>query len=91
MATGGAGRTVVAAGEGSQKRGLIKNWQQRYSKDSKYSSRGLGVYPAVTLQQARDLAFFYAHESKPSMVRAILGATEEQLAERMTPKRNEIR
>ena len=71
--------------------GLIKNWQQRYSKDSKYSSRGLGVYPAVTLQQARDLAFFYAHEGKPSMVRAILGATEQQLEERLTPKRIEIR
>ena len=68
-----------------------KHWQQRYRKNGKYSSRGLGVYPAVTLEQARELAFFYAHEGKPSIVRAILGATEEQLAERLTPKRIELK
>ena len=71
--------------------GLLKNWHRRYSKDGKYTSLGLGVYPAVTLDQARALAFFYAHEGKPSMVRAILGATEQQLEERLTPKRIEIR
>ena len=31
--------------------GLIKNWQQRYGKDGKYTSRGLGVYPDVSLEQ----------------------------------------
>ena len=74
------------------KGGLLKNWQRRcLKKDGKPTSRGLGVYPAVTLDQARALAFFYAHEGKPAVVRAILGATDEQLEERLTPKRIEIR
>ena len=71
--------------------GLIKNWQQRYSKDGKYSSRGLGVYPAVTLPQARAMAAHYALQGQPLIVREIYGATEGQLEERLTPKRIEIK
>ena len=71
--------------------GLIKNWQRRYSKEGKYSSRGLGVYPAVTLAQARALAAHFALQGSPVIVREIYGATDEQLAERMAPKRIEIR
>ena len=71
--------------------GLIKNWQRRYSKEGKYSSRGLGVYPAVTLAQARALAAHFALQGSPVIVREIYGATDEQLEERLTPKRIEIR
>ena len=71
--------------------GLIKNWQQRYRKDGNYSSRGLGVYPAVTLEQARALAAHYALQGQPIIVREIYGATDEQLEERTTPRRIELR
>ena len=37
---------LVKPAQGGASRGLIKNWQQRYRKDGKYTSRGLGVYPA---------------------------------------------
>ena len=70
---------------------LIKNWQQRHLKDGKYTSRGLGVYPAVTLDQARALAAHFALEGKPLIVREVYRATDEQLEERLTPKRIEIR
>ena len=71
--------------------GLIKNWQRRYMTDGKYTSRGLGVYPAVTLEQARALAAHFALQGSPVIVREIYGAMDEQLAERMAPKRIEIR
>ncbi len=71
--------------------GLIKNWQRRYMTDGKYTSRGLGVYPAVTLEQARALAAHFALQGSPVIVREIYGATDEQLEERLTPKRIEIR
>ena len=71
--------------------GLIKNWQRRYMTDGKYTSRGLGVYPAVSLEQARALAAHFALQGSPVIVREIYGAMDEQLAERMTPKRIEIR
>jgi hypothetical protein len=72
--------------------GLIKNWQRRFSKDDgKYTSQGLGVYPAVTLDQARALAAYFALEGKPLIVREVYRATDEQLEERLTPKRIEIR
>ena len=89
---GGRGSFGLSLLVKESKGGLLKNWQRRcLKKDGKPTSRGLGVYPVVTLNQARALAFFYAHEGKPSMVRAILGATEQQLEERLTPKRIEIR
>ena len=44
----------------SKKGGLVKNWQQRYRKNGKYTSRGLGVYPDVSLENARALAAHYA-------------------------------
>ena len=71
--------------------GLIKNWQRRYMTDGKYTSRGLGVYPAVSLEQARALAAHFALQGSPVIVREIYGATDEQLEERLTPKRIEIR
>ena len=71
--------------------GLIKNWQRRFSKDGKYTSQGLGVYPAVTLDQARALAAYFALEGKPLIVREVYRATDEQLEERLTPKRIEIK
>jgi integrase len=71
--------------------GLLKNWHRRYSKDGKYTSLGLGVYPAVTLDQARALAAYFALEGKPLIVREVYRATDEQLEERLTPKRIEIR
>lgn len=41
--------------------GLVKTWQQRYRKaDGKYSSRVLGVYPDVSLEQARADAVRFA-------------------------------
>ena len=69
---------------------LIKNWQRRFSKDGKYTSQGLGVYPAVTLDQARALAAYFALEGKPLIVREVYRATDEQLAERLAPKRIEL-
>ena len=45
--------------------GLIKNWQQRYRKDGKYTSRGLGVYPDVSLEQARALAVHFVMKDRP--------------------------
>ena len=71
--------------------GLIKNWQRRYMTDGKYTSRGLGVYPAVRLEQARALAAHFALEGRPLIEREIYGATDEQLAERMVPVRHEIK
>ena len=71
--------------------GLIKNWQRRYMTDGKPTSRGLGVYPAVSLEQARALAAHFALQGSPLIVREIYRATDEQLAERLTPKRIEIR
>ena len=89
---GGRGSFGLSLLVKESKGGLLKNWQRRcLKKDGKPTSRGLGVYPAVTLDQARALAFFYAHEGKPAVVRAILGATDQQLEERLTPKRIEIR
>ena len=85
---GGRGSFGLSLLVKESKGGLLKNWQRRcLKKDGKPTSRGLGVYPSVTLDQARQLAFYYAHEGKPAVVRAILGATDEQLAERLTPKR----
>ena len=71
--------------------GLIKNWQRRYMTDGKYTSRGLGVYPAVTLEQARALAAHFALQGRPPIEREIYGATDEQLVERMAPVRHEIK
>ena len=71
--------------------GLIKNWQQRYMTDGKYTSRGLGVYPAVSLEQARALAAHFALQGRPEIVRSIYGATDEQVAERIAPVRHELR
>ena len=92
MATAGAGSfglsLLVKESKGGE---LIKNWQQRHLKDGKYTSRGLGVYPAVTLDQARALAAHFALEGKPLIVREVYRATNEQLEERLTPKRIEIR
>ena len=88
---GGRGSFGLSLLVKESKGGLLKNWQRRcLKKDGKPTSRGLGVYPSVTLDQARQLAFYYAHEGKPAVVRAILGATDEQLAERPTPKRIEL-
>ena len=70
--------------------GLIKNWQQRYGKDGKYTSRGLGVYPDVSLEQARALAVHFAMKGRPVTVRLLYGATDEQVAERMAPARHAI-
>ena len=70
--------------------GLIKNWQQRYRKDGKYTSRGLGVYPDVSLEQARALAVHFAMKDRPVTVRLLYGATDEQVAERMAPARHAI-
>ena len=70
--------------------GLIKNWQQRYMTGGKYTSRGLGVYPSVMLEEARALAAHFALQGRPLIVREIYGATDEQLAERLTPKRIEL-
>ena len=70
--------------------GVIKNWQQRYRKDGKYSSRGLGTYPEVSLEQARALAASFALQGQPMLVRSIHGATDEQLAERMAPARHKV-
>ena len=71
--------------------GLIKNWQQRYRTGGSYTSRGLGVYPAVSLEQARALAAHFALQGRPEIVRSIYGATDEQVAERIAPVRHEIR
>ena len=71
--------------------GLIKNWQQRYRTGGPYTSRGLGVYPAVSLEQARALAAHFALQGRPEIVRSIYGATDEQVAERIAPMRHEIR
>ena len=71
--------------------GISKNWQQRYRKDGKYSSRGLGTYPEVSLEQARALAASFALQGQPMLVRSIHGATDEQLAERMAPVRHELK
>ena len=88
---GGRGSFGLSLLVKESKGGLLKNWQRRcLNKDGKPTSRGLGVYPSVTLDQARQLAFYYAHEGKPAVVRAILGATDDQLAERLTPKRIEL-
>ena len=88
---GGRGSFGLSLLVKESKGGLLKNWQRRcLKKDGKPTSRGLGVYPSVTLDQARQLAFYYALEGKPAVVRAILGATDEQLAERLTPKRIEL-
>ena len=63
---GGRGSYGLSLLVKESKGGLLKNWQRRcLKKDGKPTSRGLGVYPAVTLDQARALAFFYAHEGKP--------------------------
>ena len=70
--------------------GLIKNWQQRYRKDGQYTSRGLGVYPDVSLEQARALAVHFAMKDRPVTVRLLYGATDEQVAERMAPRRHEL-
>ena len=70
--------------------GLIKNWQQRYRKDGKYTSRGLGVYPDVSLEQARALAVHFAMKDRPVTVRLLYGATDSQVAERMAPRRHEL-
>ena len=70
--------------------GLIKNWQQRYRKDGQYTSRGLGVYPDVSLEQARALAVHFAMKDRPVTVRLLYGATDEQVAERMAPARHAI-
>ena len=88
---GGRGSFGLSLLVKESKGGLLKNWQRRcLKKDGKPTSRGLGVYPSVTLDQARQLAFYYAHEGKPAVVRAILGATDEQLAERMAPVRHAV-
>ena len=71
--------------------GLIKNWQQRYRTGGSYTSRGLGVYPAVSLEQARALAAHFALQGRPEIVRSIYGATDEQVAERIATGRHEIR
>ena len=70
--------------------GLIKNWQQRYRKEGQYTSRGLGVYPDVSLEQARALAVHFAMKDRPVTVRLLYGATDEQVAERMAPARHAI-
>ena len=70
--------------------GLIKNWQQRYRKDGQYTSRGLGVYPDVSLEQARALAVHFAMKGRPVTARLLYGATDEQVAERMAPARHAI-
>ena len=70
--------------------GLIKNWQQRYRKDGQYTSRGLGVYPDVSLEQARALAVHFVMKDRPVTVRLLYGATDEQVAERMAPARHAI-
>ena len=67
-----------------------KHWQQRYRKNGKYSSRGLGTYPAVTLEQARALAVSFALQDRPVAVRSIYGATDEQVEERMAPARHMV-
>ena len=70
---------------------LIRNWQQRYlKKDGKPTSRGLGVYPEVSLAQARAMAVHFAMQDKPRVVRLVHGATDEQLAERLAPVRHAI-
>ena len=71
--------------------GLIRNWQQRYLTGGSYTSRGLGVYPAVSLEQARALAAHFALQGRPEIVRSIYGATDEQVAERIAPVRHELR
>ena len=70
--------------------GLIKNWQQRYRKEGQYTSRGLGVYPDVSLEQARALAVHFVMKDRPVTVRLLYGATDEQVAERMAPRRHEL-
>ena len=69
---------------------LRRYWTQRYRKDRQYTSRSLGVYPRVSLEQARKLAAYYALEGQPRIVRETYGATEEQLAEIMSPVRHAI-
>ena len=56
---------------------IQKHWQQRYRKNGRYTSRGLGTYPNVSLNQARKKAAHFA-------------ATGEQLAEPLAPARHAI-
>ncbi len=80
---GGRGSFGLSLLVKSAKRGgLIKNWQQRYRKDGKYTSRGLGTYPDVSLEQARKLAAHYVVEGKPP--------TDDQMADLMSAVRQAI-
>ena len=46
--------------------------------------------PDVSLEQARALAVHFAMNDRPVIVRLRHGATDEQMAERMTPRRHEL-
>ncbi len=77
---GGRGSFGLSLLVRADKRGTVKKyWQRRYLKDGKYSSRGLGVFPDVTLDEARD-----------SAARFVLGATVEQLEQRNAPVRHVV-
>ena len=56
---------------------IQKHWQQRYRKNGKFTSRGLGTYPNVSLDQARRNAAHFV-------------ATGEHLEERPAPARHSI-